>query len=157
MLTPISWAQSVPVSIIRRTSSVDQKVRMASTLPARHGPPEKPVFIPPKRRTASGKSSAGAAATPTRSIYGDQILLVQGTSRCNKFFTVPYRYWQIPVPVVRENPWIKNVENITGTVLWIPVQMLNKLKIKYQAVCNVLELGSRRNCFFFTATGSELS
>ena len=44
-----------------------------ATLPARTGQ-DKPVFIPPKRRTASGKSSAN---TPTRSMYGDQILLVQ--------------------------------------------------------------------------------
>jgi len=47
---------------------------MASTLPARSGQ-DKPVFIPPKRRTASGKSTIN---TPTRSVYGDQILNVQG-------------------------------------------------------------------------------
>jgi len=44
-----------------------------ATLPAR-SMQDKPVFIPPKRRTASGKS----VNTPTRSIYGDQILNVQG-------------------------------------------------------------------------------
>jgi len=48
---------------------------MASTLPARTGQ-DKPVFIPPKRRTASGKSAT--MNTPTRTIYGDQILNVQG-------------------------------------------------------------------------------
>lgn len=38
--------------------------------------PQKPVFIPPKRRIPSGKSNT---YTPTRSvIYGDQILNVQG-------------------------------------------------------------------------------
>lgn len=48
---------------------------MASTLPSgRSSSTDKPMFIPPKRRTASGK----AVNTPTRSIYGDQILNVQG-------------------------------------------------------------------------------
>lgn len=47
---------------------------MASTLPPRASTGDKPIFIPPKRRNASGKT----VNTPTRSIYGDQILNVQG-------------------------------------------------------------------------------
>merc|ERR1711936_1328295 len=59
-----------------------RKFRMASTLPPQSSAGGGMVFVPPtkRNRTSSGKTNTFAPSRngPTRSVYGDQILNVQG-------------------------------------------------------------------------------